>query len=423
MSRVRLRVFEHERLTIGQPCQTHDGGETPFEPHHWEALARYVERTGSTAFRVGYRSIVVGHHVGYLQVGSLRLEILPKLGQSRNGAWRDLLLHMLSEVTGVRLALNAPSPLASRHGELYWVLMDRFLTLTEQLVREGLARSYREVEENGPRFRGRLLVSKHLRANVAHAERFHVSYEVWDSGNLPNQILVAAVESLRRQRLEEDLGHRSEALAQELQSIEPRKISPADFERLRLDRRTFRYREALELARLVLLQQRPDLRWSDGEVSALLFDMNHLFEAYIARQVHCLQRVRVRAQASRLFWQSNLGGNVNLQPDLVIWTREGVPPLIIDTKWKIPNAARPAEEDLRQLHAYLETFEAHCGLLLYPHAYPEQVEVMGHFTTGVDRRCGMAYVDLLPGDRPDAHAVRAQLQQLLERLSPTSAGH
>lgn len=176
-----LVVHEHQRLFVSDSRRGRRPEDAPIERWQWEALASYAERSGTSAFQVGLDTITVGHHVGYLQVGALRMEVLPKLRRAHDGDWRALLVHMLREVLGLRLVVHRASPLRSRSGTLFSALVDRYLELVEGLLREGLVRAYREVEGNEPCLRGRLVIHRHVRENAAHQERLYVAYPVFDA--------------------------------------------------------------------------------------------------------------------------------------------------------------------------------------------------------------------------------------------------
>jgi hypothetical protein len=154
--------------------------------------------------------------------------------------------------------------------------------------------------------------------------------------------------------------------------------------------------------------------------------MNALFEAWVLRQLRRIPGLRVQAQAARVFWSAVGHGRAAARPDLVV-TRPGTArPLVIDTKWKIPHQSRPADDDLRQLFAYLHTFGATEGLLLYPRATADQRDRLGAFlpggtagaSPGEPLRGGLVFLDLLPGGRPDAARVREVLAGVvhLQRL-------
>lgn len=410
MHSVSLVVHEHERLVVGQPVATREGPSVPFQESWFELLARFVDHTRSPAFRVGYRSLSVAHHVGYLRVGPLRIEILPKLAPDTDLPWRDLLVHMMNEAAELRLSLATESPLHRRPRDLFELLVARFVDLAERIVRDGLARSYREVEENGTVLRGRLLLPQHLRANAVHQERVYTAYEVWDADNPPNRILRAALDAVARTTTRADLRAHAEELLGAIPEFENRRLRPEDFT-TNLDRRTARYREALVLARMILFEERPDLRWGDLEVISLLFDMNHLFEAYIAKQMRRVPGVRVKSQSRLWFWRGDDGARRILKPDLIVESIESGELTVLDTKWKRLHDDRPSDEDLRQLYAYSEYVGAQRSFLVYPTASGRELPRDGRFEKG--RAGGTARVDLFAGGRPSAEAVREQLAALV----------
>jgi 5-methylcytosine-specific restriction enzyme subunit McrC len=409
MPSATLVVHEHERLVIGQAVATRDGTSVPFTQGWFDLLARFVDRTGSPAFRLGYRKVTVAHHVGYLRVGPLRLEILPKLA-STELPWRDLLVHMINEVADVRLNVGSPSSLHKRPRDLFELLVMRFVELSERIVRDGLASTYREVEENGTVLRGRLLVPQHVRANTARQERVFTAYEVFDPDNPPNRILHAALRAVARTSPREDVTRRAEQLTSLLPDFEGR-IHARDFDRVPKDRRMARYGEALTLARMLLFGERPDLRWGDVDVVSLLFDMNHLFESYVAARTRRVPAVRVRSQSRLAFWRGADGAGRILKPDLIIHTADART-IVLDTKWKRLPDGRPSDEDLRQLYAYVENVDAHEGFLVYPTAEEAAAAARGHFVRG-GRHGGVAVLALFKEGRVAPDWVTEQMRTLV----------
>ena len=178
------------------------------------------------------------------------------------------------------------------------------------------------------------------------------------------------------------LRERAEALRSLFPEIRSVEIRKEHFARIVYGRRTERYREALEFARMIILQHSPRLRGGASELLALLFDMNVLWEEYIgaiakrsAPDGSC-----VRLQNSRLFWRAP-GHRRSLRPDIVI-ERAGEPFLIVDTKWKIPRDGRPSDADLKQMFAYNELFGVERSVLLYPTQARARDTVCGRFQNG-----------------------------------------
>src|ERR1017187_8809669 len=86
-----IQVFEHGNLAVG------DQG---FTEHQFAALVRYNERHGCAFFNVGHLRLHFGSFVGVVQVGSLAIEILPKLDNEASpdkSKWQRALLQMLRQ--------------------------------------------------------------------------------------------------------------------------------------------------------------------------------------------------------------------------------------------------------------------------------------------------------------------------------------
>jgi len=168
---------------------------------------------------------------------------------------------------------------------------------------------------------------------------------------------------------------------------------PYHFHHLQFDRKSQRYRTALEISRLILLNYSPDIRGGNHDVLAMLFDMNVLFETFIFRQLKRLEyseNIEVIGQPSRKFW-TNPKSSRNLRPDILI-QKEGEN-IILDTKWKVLKRLSPNDEDLRQMYAYANIFNANKTILIYPKVFDFQNFESGIFNQ--DRQQNQLTCDLL----------------------------
>jgi 5-methylcytosine-specific restriction enzyme subunit McrC len=106
---------------------------------------------------------------------------------------------------------------------------------------------------------------------------------------------------------------------------------------------------------------------------ALLFDMNRLFEAYvaaIARRALVPLGYKVRSQGPRLHLvHDGADSSFPLRPDLHISRGDRV--VVLDTKWKRIDPLRAGGDvgsgDAYQMHAYAHAYAAGNTILLYPH--------------------------------------------------------
>jgi len=411
MSPKTLRVYEHGSLLVapGQLTQT-----------QLDALARFNDTHHQRYFRLGHRRLIATSFVGYVQVGKLGVEILPKLdrdtsGTSGSARWQSFLLEMLRVSLGLTLHSPTGAALALGRPTLLDLVALRFVTEVERLLHEGLAKGYREVESNGTTFRGRLLAGPHTRANFARADRFYVRHASFERDVLINRVLAAALDILSHQVLSVAVRVRVCAAAATFPELSGGVVSAEDCARLSLTRSTLRYREALTLARMILQHRAPDLRGGAHEVFAVLFDMNVLWESYTG---WLLRRAappscEVLLQEARPFWQPRPGAARKVRPDMVLRDRAtGSVVLIADAKWKALEGGIPDDEHLKQMFVYNHLFHAEQAVLIHPTAAEGQRRLSGSY---LDRshRCGTAEIGLFEGHSLRTEGMIAQMKQLL----------
>jgi len=118
---------------------------------------------------------------------------------------------------------------------------------------------------------------------------------------------------------------------------------------------------------MILDQQVPALRSGRTPVFALLFDMNLLWERYVAALFRRCRApgLEVSTQESRAFWKPAGASVRTVRPDIVVRHGKQVQ-LIADTKWKLLDQAAPSDADLQQMFAYNELFGAPRAVLVYP---------------------------------------------------------
>lgn len=356
-----FRVTEHERLRLGDVCNGHT-----FRAHHLESLAVFGEHTGQRYFTLGHTSVRFRNFVGVLATPELTVEILPKVDRippsGATGAWQNVLLDLLYHCGYVRTANAGTAFLSLRSGSLLDWYLDNFITELQTLLRYGLLHHYQAREAQLGVLKGRLNLSRQLRENGFHRERFQVTYDQFTDRHPANLMIGAALQKLQFLPLNPERRGQLKYLAQlfpkpnaaeKLQLLSP--------EQIQSDRRLDRYQTALTITRHILQDERPDVRAGRYRGLALLFDMNLLFEEYLYRQLlHWKPAgVQIERQQSAAFWGSN-----RLRPDLVIATPEDR--WVLDTKWRVLTHPQPSAEELRQIYVYCDYFGASKGVLVFP---------------------------------------------------------
>ena len=401
-----IQVFEHTTLPVG--------GQ--FTPNHFKCLVQYNERHGNRFFAVGLNRIHFRNYVGVIQVGNLTIEILPKADkipdspiQKQKG--QGALLEMLQQSGFIRVASMSDARLRLRSSSLLDIYFDSFLAEVDELVHHGLVRKYRQTCGNLPTLKGRIFFQRHLAKNIVHRERFFTAHVFYDRNNLFNQILRVALDVLVGVSSNPHLVALARSLATLFEGVDGAEVTDRTFSRLTYTRNTERYRRALQLARLIILNYSPDVRGGGEDVLAILFDMNSLFERFVYVQLkraeakQALRRISFKAQVSRRFWSAD-GMQRSIRPDII--ARIGTGPdherVVMDTKWKIPGDGKPSGADLQQMHAYNVQFGARRSFLLYPRV-SNQVDIQGRFFQGkalqpsFDHNCGMVFLELFDGNK------------------------
>jgi len=408
------RVFEYQTLGIGE-----QGLTLPI----FERLVRYNELHGCKFFDVGHKKIRFKNYVGVIQAGGLVIEILPKADISSKPdeeKWHRVLIQMLHRAGLLKLDSLSEASLRLRHASLFDLYIESFLRELRALVHQGLVRGYRREQGNLPYLKGKLLLSRHISTNQLHKERFYTEHTLYDPDNVHNQILKTALTILANWPGNPILATAAKKQLLHFEGISDKKFRAADFSRLAYDRSSERYRPAIQLAKLIILEYLPDVSHGREHVLAILFDMNALFERFVFAEMKRAERhfgdfqLQLSAQKSRKFW-----GGKKLRPDILAeFLVEGEPRrMILDTKWKTLQVPQPGNEDLRQMYAYNLHFGSQKALLLYPKVFCRQ-RVYNSYAAGeilnkYKHGCGLEFVELFDDE---GHLMRDLGERIIRRI-------
>ena len=367
MSRI-IRVPEYGILKIGV-----EQGGIVFEKRHWTQLFKYHdEHAAHRYYDMRHDGVQFSSYVGVIQAGDLTIEILPKVDDVEDASdttlqkWRDVLLRMLRESGMLRVESLSNALLREKENSLLDIYLALFMQEVEGLLHRGLVKRYRHTEGQQMALRGTIQFGKHIARNLVHQERFYTRHQTYDHQHLHNQLIRQALLLMPR------LTHSptTRALLQWVESPSI-KVTAATFSRLTFDRKTEAYRPALVIARLLLLQHRPDIQGGNNDLVALLFNMNTLWEQYLLRTLQRLvpDATMVCKPDAKVLWHAVDGSDKTskMEPDILVSLPNGVN-IVLDAKWKRPKNGQPAPGDLRQLFAYSQHYKAAHAFLLYPHS-------------------------------------------------------
>lgn len=347
--------------------------------------------------------------VGVIELDGLRVEVLPKIGSlDDTEATRGLLVWMLAYAGEVPVRLGDVAALSARSADIGELIAAAF---AERLLREllvGAERAYVSRRENLQCLRGKLAISTHIRQNAAHREKFVCDHDELVTNTPLNQILLATCGLLAGSTRSTTTLDRLGRCGAILDGVAEVHVTAQLFGEVRLHRHNQRYEPLLALCRMLFEGQAPTTDRGPNRTFSLLFDMNHLFERFLAgffaREVmpH-LPGWRLHVQAknrSRFLLTSGGKGVLQLKPDMILERPDGSL-LILDAKWKrlTPGRERStiARDDLYQLYAYGQRYESDRNVLLYPWMEGLQdttLHVLRDVHTQSDSRIDATHIDL-----------------------------
>lgn len=397
MARI-IQVFEHEALTTSADAQGRQ-----LEPTELEQLFDFNDRNGNKYFTGIRQGVKFTSFVGVIQIGGLTLEILPKADRQAfytkqdYNIWRKVLLGMLTVCGRIRVDTVSEASLNRHHNSLLDLYFILFLDEVNHLMHKGLIKKYRRTCGNLYALKGRIVFPCHIRENLIHKERVFTEHQVYDHEHLLNQILLKGLTILSTISHNPVIRDRIHRIMLDFPEIQEIHISKEHFENLRFHRKSEPYRRAIDIARMIILNYRPDLRAGRENMLALLFDMNQLWEEYIFRMLKRCEhtKIKVNEQVIKAFWEER-----TIRPDLVIsqWINGIEKRYIIDTKWKILDSGKPSDEDLKQMFVYNLYWEAEQSILLYPKTL-QQSSITGDYAKlqqipGTNR-CTIGFVEVI----------------------------
>lgn len=345
--------------------------------------------------RHGHKGIQVRNFVGVIRSpNGFQIEVLPKTGKralSGDAEARQLLINMLRCLNGFRHIQTESAMLAAARMPLLEVFISEFLLSVERVVKRGLRSSYTFERDNLFALRGKLLVSQNIRQNLTRADRFYTEHDEFTADRPENRLLKSALYAVGMQ----SSSYENLKLARELEfvfaDIPFSELPDLDFQRVQIDRGMGHYDSALAWARLILDENSPLTGSGDHHAPSLLFPMEAVFEAYVAK--HLARQLQppaiLKTQAASFHLTKHLGQRwFKLKPDLLVKKGAGGETLVVlDTKWKLLDKDKAnakdkyglSQSDFYQLHAYGHSYLNGKGdvVLVYPKTdtFPGPLEV------------------------------------------------
>lgn len=398
MRRITLREFRTE-------------GAVSLSLEQREALRKLCPgiRIEPTAYARDLYDLTPDQRIGLVALQDLAIEIRPKVPMAS-------VLFLLSYACEAAAWFDE-QPEFGRDADFTDIVAVMLARLVERSTRRGLLHGYRSEDETLQAPRGRILFDQQLRQHLGITPPVEVRHDIFTADVLENQLLSAALSSVSRLPLRSDSAQRELARSKRLFGAVGRvHFAPAAVPDVIMTRLNRHYQPALSLASLILRSASLDLGTGGARGSALLIDMNLVFEQFVRLALRAAlgatpSEFPDRPPQRRL----DEAGVVPLKPDLCLINDQQVV-WVGDAKYKRLPAGAYTNADLYQLLAYSVALDLPGGTLIY--AADAGVSSAEHVVVHAGKRLNVVALDLTA----PARSILQQVQQVADRIyAPTGA--
>lgn len=393
MSRT-LVVKEYDTIVSNETLSSKQG-YVFLEDKYFRELEQFIKEYTSESdeadilefMKIGYKrgvgdTVTFNSYVGIIELPSgFQIEILPKvsLGEDENNAQtKRIFLRMLNCLKDFDGKVFSSASLNTDTMNLYEIFIRMYIQETWLLVKRGIKSDYLVTENTLAFFKGKLDVSKQIKYNAAHKERFYMIYDEYEVNRPENKLIKSTLLKLLRLSNNTDNTRELRQLLYSFELVGESTNYEKDFSMVSLTRGMKEYKLLIQWARIFLLNKSFTTFSGQNSGKALLFPMEQVFEAFIAKQVNLIFErqsfgsIRTTAQDHGYFLFDE-PQKFKLRPDLVVKSSINCehPVVIMDTKWKRLNPSAKSnygisQADMFQMYAYSKKYKTPDIWLIYP---------------------------------------------------------
>lgn len=328
-------------------------------------------------------ALKAAQYVGVIQfVDGTLVEILPKIYRPKNDSSgslndqvknaRQLLLDMLKTLKNARFKNFNSANLAAKKMHLLEIFVTMFLDELDAVIKQGIRSKYILQENNLNYFKGKLLVSQNISKNHGLLHKNYMQYDDYLPNIPENRLIKSTLVYVQKVMEASSLQKRIREALFIFDEVHVSINYQLDYSLSANKSRLFNhYQTTLEWCNVFLNQQSFVTQQGNNSVKALFFDMNKLFESYVADYLRkCGQYKAVSTQHCEHYLiynvNNNNSGRMRLKPDIKL-TDDDDKIVIADTKWKMINQDGDlSQADFYQMFAYYHKYDKSEIWLIYP---------------------------------------------------------
>ena len=335
--------------------------------------------------KIGYKrnvgeTITFKNYVGLIQMkNNYQIQVLPKIEflHGEKDKTKQVFMKMLRSMKDFPAKVFSNANLKVDRMNLYEVFISMYLQEVRRLVKHGLKASYVKREENLNVYKGKLIVSEHIKSNFIHKERFYIGFEEYQINRPENRLLKSTLMKLQKISSSAENTKEIRQLLTAFELVDISRNYDKDFSRVIIDCNTKDYEILMKWSKVFLKGNSFTTFSGTDNARSLLFPMEKVFEAYVAKhmkKIFSSYNLEVSTQDRGHYLFSTLNGKEHrkfaLRPDIVV-KRDGKSVAILDTKWKSLINDKGvnygiSQMDMYQMYAYSKKYDTPEIWLLYP---------------------------------------------------------
>ena len=317
----------------------------------------------------GVKVIKPQNYVGVINIDNkVQIEILPKIDIVDDNELRKLFLKMLSSLKEFKGKSFKNAQINDSKLPIYEVFIQMYLNEVQELLKKGLKSDYLTIEGNLTFFKGKFLINQHLKHNIIRKDRFYMAYDEFHINRPENRLIKTTLLKLNKISSNGKNQLLAKRLLAEFEMVNQSTNIDKDFSLVKKDRNAQAYQSLMIWSQVFLKNKSFSTFKGTENVNALLFPMEKIFEAYVAKQLKIKfpeWNVETQKDDKYLFDNPKTFG---LKPD--IYMSKGGSAIVLDTKWKklIENSKKYgiSESDMHQMYAYAYKYDVENVILIYP---------------------------------------------------------
>ncbi|WP_304948927.1 McrC family protein [Streptococcus sinensis] len=341
----------------------------------------------------GVKVIKPQNYVGVINIDNkVQIEILPKIDindendNDNNNELRKLFLKMLSSLKEFKGKSFKNARLNDSKLPIYEVFIQMYLDEVQELLKKGLKSDYLTIEGNLTFFKGKFLINQHLKHNIVRKDRFFMAYDEFHINRPENRLIKTTLLELNKISSNGKNQLLAKRLLTEFEMVNQSTNIDKDFSLVKKDRNAQFYQNLIHWSEVFLKNKSFSTFQGTQSVNALLFPMEKIFEAYIAKQLKtkCSEELKTKSSKElktkcskwkvetqkRSKYLFDVPKKFGLKPDIYM-SQEGKKSFVLDTKWKklIEDKSKNygiSQSDMYQMYAYAYKYDVENVILIYP---------------------------------------------------------